>query len=133
MTFEINEAKYNPLKLSVKKIIIPKGQEEIIDRLKGCISAALIGLSKEVIYTLLVLAKREWEKANMKPLNDFRFMHVNERIKAFDSMIKTFIVHLNSVLISPLEESQQAFLRKNALTNYKDILETEGYVVTYEI
>ncbi|MHA1303127.1 MAG: hypothetical protein ACTSQE_05050 [Candidatus Heimdallarchaeaceae archaeon] len=132
-SFEIDQAKMNPLKIAARKIMLPKGQDEILDKLRGSISAAMIGLSKEVIHCIMLIAKREWEKTHMRQLNDFRFMHVNERIAAFDEMLKTFVAQLNTVLVRPLDESEIEFMRKNVLTNYKDLLETEGYVVSYEI
>ncbi len=122
----------NKYTLMARKIIVPKNQEEIITVLRGSLSAALIGLNKATVHTLFIIAKREWEKSSMKPLNDFRFIHVNDRLNYFDEIVKIFLAHLNSVLKIPLSDNEQYEIRKSAIMYYKELLENEGYEVTYK-
>ena len=85
-----------------------------------------------MIYTILLKTTREWEIEEKQRLNNFKFIHVNERMKAFDKIFSYFITTLNDLLFEAVDEQTTNFLRKATLTNYKDVLEAEGYVVSFQ-
>ena len=110
-----------------------KGQQEILDKLVDCMYTVLPNIEKETLRTLMTVASREWEMLTKRPINEFRFIHVNERMKAFSEISTIFMAKLGETLIDPIDENTMQFLRNSALKNYKDFLEAEGYEVTYEI
>lgn len=131
--FEINAGKLNALKLSARKIILTKSQQEVVDQLVDCTATVLPNIDRDTIALLLKVACREWEILMKKPINDFRFIHVNERMKGFSEIFSIFLAKLGEILVDPLDENTMKYLKTSVLKNYKDFLEAEGYVVTYEI
>ncbi|MHA1408611.1 MAG: hypothetical protein ACTSSG_14695 [Candidatus Heimdallarchaeaceae archaeon] len=103
--FELDQGKVNTLKINLRKRVLNKVQSEILDR--------------------------DWEMERKLLLNDFRFMHVNDRIKEFDYIFAYFIKRLRETLTYELDDETVDFLRKSVLTNYRDFLGSEGYVVDY--
>ncbi|MBY9001451.1 MAG: hypothetical protein KGD64_11075 [Candidatus Heimdallarchaeota archaeon] len=133
ITFELDQDKLNAALISSRKIMLNKGQIEVLEKLHDCIHTALPSLSENVIELLMKTSCRDWEKEYVRPINDFRFIHVNERMAAFYQIFMFFIRRINDLLITPLDTSTVIFLRNASLINFKDFLEAEGYVVTYEI
>lgn len=131
--FKFDQGKLNAIKIAARKIILNKGQQEILDKLVDCMHTVLPNIDKETLRTLMTVASREWEMLTKRPINEFRFIHVNERMKAFSEIFTMFMAKLGETLITPIDESTMKFLRNSALKNYKDFLEAEGYEVTYEI
>jgi hypothetical protein len=131
VTFELDEGKVNAVKISIRKRILNKKQTEIIDIFTDCIFNAMPSISRETLRAILILSTRDWEMNRALPLNDFNFMHVNDRIKEFDNIYGFFIARIKDLLIDELDEEIIDFLRKASLTNYRDFLGSEGYVVDY--
>ena len=129
--FELNEGKVNALKISVRKRILNKVQTEIIENFTNCIYNALPSIERDTLKNIVIVATRDWEMARVLPLNDFNFMHVNDRIKEFDNIYGLFISRLQDILIEQLDDETVDFLRKAVLTCYRDFLGSEGYVVDY--
>jgi hypothetical protein len=131
VTFELDEGKVNAVKISIRKRILNKKQTEIIDIFTDCIFNAMPSISREILRAILILSSRDWEMNRALPLNDFNFMHVNDRIKEFDNIYGFFIARIKDLLLEELDEETIDFLRKASLTNYRDFLGSEGYVVDY--
>jgi len=133
ISFEIDQGKLNGALISARKIMLNKGQIEILEKIQDCIHTAMPSLSKTTIEALLKAACRDWEKEYVRPINDFRFIHVNERMAAFYQIFMFFIRRFNDLLVTPLDAPTVVFLRNSSLIFFKDFLEAEGYVVNYEI
>ncbi len=131
VTFELDEGKVNAVKISIRKRILNKKQTEIIDIFTDCVLNAMPSISRETLRAVLILSTRDWEMNRALPLNDFNFMHVNDRIKEFDNIYGFFIARMKDLLIDELDEEIIDFLRKASLTSYRDFLGSEGYVVDY--
>jgi len=129
--FELNQGKVNALKISVRKRILNKVQTEIIENFTNCIYNALPSIEREILKNIIIFATRDWEMDKVLPLNDFNFMHVNDRIKEFDSIYGFVIKRLQDILVEELDDETIDFLRKAVLTCYRDFLGSEGYVVDY--
>jgi hypothetical protein len=129
--FELDEGKVNAVKISIRKRILNKKQTEIIDTFADCLYNAMPSIVRETIRAILILATRDWEMNRALPLNDFNFMHVNDRIKEFDSIYGFFIARIQNILLEELDEELVDFIRKASLTNYRDFLGSEGYEVDY--
>lgn len=129
--FELVEGKVNAVKISIRKRILNKKQTEIIDIFTDCVFNAMPSIARETLRAILICATRDWEMNRALPLNDFNFMHVNERIKEFDNIYGFFIGRIQDLLVEELDEETIDFLRKASLTNYRDFLGSEGYVVDY--
>ena len=131
--FDCDLEKVNILKISTRNLIPDKVKADILTRLTECVLTAIPLLNRDLIYTILLKASREWEIEEKQRLNNFKFIHVNERMKAFDKIFIYFVTSLNDLLFETVDEQTTSFLRNAALTNYKDVLEAEGYVVSYQI
>lgn len=131
VSFELDEGKVNAVKISIRKRILNKKQTEIIDIFTDCVFNAMPSISRETLRALLILSTRDWEMNRALPLNDFNFMHVNDRIKEFDNIYGFFIGRIKDLLIEELDDEIIDFLRKASLTSYRDFLGSEGYVVDY--
>ena len=131
ITFELDQGKTNAAIIGSRKIMLNKGQAEIFEKLLDCVFNALPSVNKSTLESVLKLSCRDWEKENVKPLNEFRFIHANKRMKAFDEILIIFFLRFRELLAQPLTAETVAFLRNATLTNYKDFLEAEGYVVDY--
>lgn len=129
--FELKQDKVNSVLISSRKIMLNKGQLEILEMLIGCVTTAMPSIEQGTIEALMRNACRDWEKQTVRPINEFRFIHANERMKSFDEIFSYYVARLNDVLVEQLSEEVVDFLRNAALTNYKDYLEAEGYVVDY--
>ena len=129
--FELDQGKVNSLKISLRKRILNKVQIEILDTFTDCVFNAMPSIEKETIKAILSTASRDWEIERKLRLNDFKFIHVNERIKEFDFIFAYYISRLREVLISGIDDETIDFLRKAVLTNYRDFLGSEGYEVDY--
>lgn len=132
VNFTLNETKVNSLKISLRKIFLDKSKTEVLDTLEKVILAAIDGIDNDIIHTVLVISARKWEKMTVKPINSFRFMHADDRMKAFDQIIGLFIAALGDIILEQPEQELSSKIRKVLLTNYKEYLEDEGYVVTYK-
>ncbi len=132
VNFTLDETKVNSLKISLRKIIFDKSKTEVLDTLEKVILESIDGINNQIIHTVLVVSAREWEKMTVKPINSFRFMHADDRMKAFDQIIGLFIAALGDIIIEQPEQELSSKIRKTILTNYKDYLESEGYVVNYK-
>lgn len=133
VTFELDQGKLNSALIRSRKIMLNKGQIEVLEKLQDCITTAMPSISKNVVDSLMKVACRDWEKEYVRPVNDFRFIHVDERMAAFYQIFMFFIRRLNDLLIVPLDAATVIFLRNACLINFRDFLEAEGYVVNYEI
>ena len=131
ISFELEQGKLNAIIIKSRKIMLNKGQLEIFEKLLECVMNAMPSTNRTGIETVLKKTCREWEIEKGRPINEFRFIHANERMKAFDEIFSYYVARLNDVLVVQLSEEVVAFLRNAALTNYKDYLEAEGYVVDY--
>ncbi len=131
ITFELDQGKTNAALISSRKIMLNKGQVEIFEKLLDCLFNAMPSLNKGTLDAILKLSCREWEKEKVKPINEFRFIHANERMKAFDEILVQFFLRFREILADSLNAETVSFLRNAALTNYKDFLEAEGYVVDF--
>ena len=129
--FELEQGKVNSVLISSRKIMLNKGQLEVLEKLIGCVTTAMPSIEQGTIEALMKNACRDWEKQTVRPINEFRFIHANERMKSFDEIFSYYVARLNNVLVEQLSEEVTAFLRSVVLTNYKDYLEAEGYVVDY--
>lgn len=132
VTFELDQGKINSVLVSSRKIMLNKGQVEIFEKLFDCVYNTMPSINKQTIEAILKLSCRDWEKEKVKPINEFRFIHANERMKAFDEIIIQFFLRFREILVDSLDAETVAFLRNAILTNYKDFLEAEGYVVDYK-
>jgi len=130
--FDCDQEKVNILKISTRNLIPDKVKADILTKLTECVLTAIPLLDRDFIYTILLKTTREWEIEEKQRLNNFKFIHVNERMKAFDKIFDFFIASLNDLLFEALDEQTANFLRKATLTNYKDVLEAEGYVVSFQ-
>ena len=133
VTFELDQGKLNAAIISSRKIMLNKGQLEVLEKLKDCIHTAMPSLGDNAVDALMKAACRDWEKEYVRPINDFRFIHVDERMAAFYQIFMFFIRRLNDLLIEQMDSHTVIFLRNSCLINFKDFLEAEGYVVTYKI
>ena len=133
VTFELDQEKLKSALISSRKIMLNKGQIEILEKLQDCIHTAMPNLSESVIEALMKVACRDWEKEYVRPINDFRFIHFDERMAAFYQIFMFFIRRINDLLITSLDAPTVVFLRNASLIFFKDFLEAEGYVVNYEI
>ena len=133
VTFELDQEKLNSALISSRKIMLNKGQIEILEKLRDCIHTAMPSLGENIIEALMKAACRDWEKEYVRPINDFRFIHVDERMAAFYQIFMFFIRRFNDLLITSLDAQTVVFLRNASLIFFKDFLEAEGYVVNYEI
>ena len=131
--FELDQGKVNATVLSSTKIMLNKGQLEILEKLIDCILTAMPSIAKGTIEAIMKNACRDWEKQTVRPINEFRFIHANERMKSFDEIFSFYVSRLNGILLEPLNEETADFLRSATLINYRDFLEAEGYVVDFEI
>ncbi len=131
--FDCDKDKVNILKISTRNLIPDKVKADILAKLTECVLSAIPLLDRDLIYAILLKASREWEIEERQRLNNFKFIHVNERMKAFDKIFIYFITTLNDLLFEVVDEQTTIFLRNATLTNYKDVLEAEGYVVSYQI
>ena len=129
--FELDEGKVNAVKISIRKRILNKKQTEIIDIFTDCVYNAMPSIVRETLRAILICATRDWEMNRALPLNDFNFMHVNERIKEFDSIYGFFVARIQNLLLAELDAELVDFIRKASLTNYRDFLGSEGYEVDY--
>lgn len=129
--FQLKQGKVNAIKISVRKRILNKVQIEIIEIFTSCVTTSIPIIERETIRSFLICASRDWEIDKKLFLNDFNFMHVNDRIREFDSIFEFFIARLQDALLEELTEDTIDFLRKASLTNYRDYLGSEGYVVNY--
>jgi len=129
--FELDQGKVNTLKINLRKRVLNKVQSEILENFTNCVLNAMPSIEKDTIKALLYAASRDWEMERKLLLNDFRFMHVNDRIKEFDYIFAFFIKRLRETLTYELDDETVDFLRKSVLTNYRDFLGSEGYVVDY--
>ena len=129
--FELHEGKVNAVKISIRKRILNKKQTEIIDIFTDCVYNAMPSIVRETLRAILICATRDWEMNRALPLNDFNFMHVNERIKEFDSIYGFFVARIQNLLLDELDAELVDFIRKASLTNYRDFLGSEGYEVDY--
>jgi hypothetical protein len=129
--FELDQGKVNAVIISNRKRILNKKQTEIIEIFTDCLFNAMPSISRDTLKNILICAARDWEMNRALPLNDFNFMHVNERIKEFDSIYGFFVARIQDLLLEELDEETIDFLRKASLTNYRDFLGSEGYVVDY--
>ena len=132
VTFQLDQGKVNAVLISSRKIMLNKGQVEIFEKLLDCITNILPSLNIQTLDAVLKLSCRDWEKEKVRPINEFRFIHANERMKAFDEILIQFFLRLSELLTDSLNPETVSFLRSAALTNYKDFLEAEGYVVDYQ-
>ena len=131
ISFELDQRKANAVMISSRKIMLNKGQLEIFEKLLECIMNAMPTINRSGIEAILKQSCREWEKEKVRPINEFRFIHANERMKAFDEILIKLFFTLKSSMIHPLNDETVAFLRNAILTSYKDFLEAEGYVVDF--
>ncbi len=131
ITFELDQGKTNAVLISSRKIMLNKGQVEIFEKLLDCVFNAIPSMNKGTLEALLKLSCRDWEKEKVRPINEFRFIHANERMKAFDEILVQFFLRFRELLTGSLNAETVSFLRNAILTNYKDFLEAEGYVVDY--
>lgn len=129
--FQLEQGKVNAIKISVRKRILNKVQIEIIEIFTSCVTTSIPSIERETIKAFLICATRDWEIEKKLFLNDFNFMHVNDRIREFDKIFEFFIVRLQDALLEELTVDTIDFLRKASLTNYRDYLGSEGYVVDY--
>ncbi|MHA2357471.1 MAG: hypothetical protein ACXABK_01710, partial [Candidatus Heimdallarchaeaceae archaeon] len=123
--------KINALVILARKRILNKVQTEIIENFTNCVHNALPSIERETLKNILIVATRDWEIDKVLPLNDFNFMHVNDRIKEFDNIYSFFMTRLQNILVEQLDYETIDFLRKAVLTCYRDFLGSEGYVVDY--
>ena len=133
VTFELDQGKLNSALISSRKIMLNKGQIEVLEKLQDCIRTTMPSLGENVIAALMKAACRDWEKEYVRPINDFRFIHVDERMAAFYQIFMFFIRRINDLLVTSLDAQTVVFLRNASLIHFKDFLEAEGYVVNYEI
>ena len=131
--FDCDKDKVNILKISTRNLIPDKVKADILTKLTECVLTAIPLLDRDLIYAILLKTSREWEIEEKQRLNNFKFIHVNERMKAFDKIFIYFITTLNDLLFEVVDEQTTIFLRNATLTSYKDVLEAEGYVVSYQI
>ncbi|OLS32664.1 MAG: hypothetical protein HeimAB125_06690 [Candidatus Heimdallarchaeota archaeon AB_125] len=131
ISFELDQRKANAVMISSRKIMLNKGQLEIFEKLLECIMNAMPTINRSGIEAILKHSCREWEKEKVRPINEFRFIHANERMKAFDEILIKLFFTLKKAMIHPLNDETIAFLRNAILTSYKDFLEAEGYVVDF--
>ena len=131
--FGCDKDKVNILKISTRNLIPDKVKADILTKLTECVLSAIPLLDRDMIYAILLKTSREWEIDERQRLNNFKFIHVNERMKAFDKIFSFFITTLNGLLFEAVDEQTANFLRNATLTNYKDVLEAEGYVVSFQI
>ena len=131
ISFELDQRKANAVMISSRKIMLNKGQLEIFEKLLECIMNAMPTINRSGIEAILKQSCREWEKEKVRPINEFRFIHANERMKAFDEILIKLFFTLKKAMIHPLNDETIAFLRNAILTSYKDFLEAEGYVVDF--
>ncbi len=131
--FDCDNEKVNILKISTRNLIPDKVKADILTKLTECVLTAIPLLDRDLIHSILLKTSREWEIEEKQRLNNFKFIHVNERMKAFDKIFIYFITTLNDILFEIVDEQTTIFLRNATLTNYKDVLEAEGYVVSYQI
>ncbi len=129
--FQLEQGKVNAIKISVRKRILNKVQTEIIEIFTNCVTTSIPSIERETIKAYLICATRDWEIEKKLFLNDFNFMHVNDRIREFDKIFEFFIERLQDALLEELTVDTIDFLRKASLTNYRDYLGSEGYVVDY--
>ena len=129
--FQLEQGKVNATKISVRKRILNKVQTEIIEIFTSCVTTSIPSIERETIRAYLICATRDWEMEKKLFLNDFNFMHVNDRIREFDKIFEFFIERLQDALLEELTVDTIDFLRKASLTNYRDYLGSEGYVVDY--
>lgn len=131
ISFELEQGKLNAIIIKSRKIMLNKGQLEIFEKLLECVMNAMPSTDRTGVETVLKQTCREWEKEKGRPINEFRFIHANERMKAFDEILIKFFLTLREIMIYALNAETVAFLRNAILTSYKDFLEAEGYVVDY--
>ncbi|MHA1197966.1 MAG: hypothetical protein ACTSQF_01230 [Candidatus Heimdallarchaeaceae archaeon] len=131
ISFGLDQGKINTSLVNSRKIMLNKGQIEIFEKLFDCIFNAMPSVNKTTLDAVLKLSCRDWEKEKVRPINEFRFIHANERMKAFDEILVQFFLRFRELLIDSLNAETVSFLRNAALTNYKDFLEAEGYVVDF--
>ena len=131
VTFQLDQGKTNAALIGSRKIMLNKGQVEIFEKLLDCVFNAMPSVNKGTLDAVLKLACRDWEKEKVRPINEFRFIHANERMKAFDEILVQFFLRFREILADSLNAETVSFLRNASLTNYKDFLEAEGYVVDY--
>ena len=129
--FQLEQGKVNAAKISVRKRILNKVQIGIVDIFTSCVTTSIPSIERETIRAFLICATRDWEIEKKLFLNDFNFMHVNDRIREFDKIFEFFIERLQDALLEELTVDTIDFLRKASLTNYRDYLGSEGYVVDY--
>ena len=131
VTFELDQGKVNAALIGSRKIMLNKGQIEIFEQLLDCVFNAMPSVNKSTLEAVLKLSCRDWEKEKVRPINEFRFIHANERMKAFDEILVQYFLRFREILADSLNAETVSFLRNAALTNFKDFLEAEGYVVDY--
>jgi hypothetical protein len=132
ITFELDQGKTNAVLIGSRKIMLNKGQVEIFEKLLACLFNAMPSVNKSTLDAILKMSCRDWEKEKVRPINEFRFIHANERMKAFDEILVIFFLRFRDLMIDSLNAETVSFLRNAALTNFKDFLEAEGYVVDYQ-
>jgi len=131
ISFELDQGKTNKVLISSRKIMLNKGQLEIFEKLLECIMHAMPNTNRTGIEAILKQSCREWEIEKVRPINEFRFIHANERMKAFEEILILFFLSLRNAMVHPLNAETVSFLRNAILKSYKDFLEAEGYVVDY--
>ena len=131
INFELEQGKLNVITIKSRKIMLNKGQLEIFEKLLECVMNAMPTTNRTGIETVLKQTCREWEKEQGRPINEFRFIHANERMKAFNEILIKFFLTLGEIMIHSLNAETVAFLKSAILSSYKDFLEAEGYVVDY--
>lgn len=131
VTFELDQGKTNAVLIGSRKIMLNKGQVEIFEQLLACVFNAMPSVNKGTLDAVLKLSCRDWEKEKVRPINEFRFIHANERMKSFDEILVQFFLRFREILSGSLDAETVSFLRNAVLTNYKDFLEAEGYVVDF--
>ena len=62
VTFELDQEKLNGALISSRKIMLNKGQIEILEKLQDCIHTAMPSLGENTIEALMKAACRDWEK-----------------------------------------------------------------------
>ena len=95
VTFELDQGKLNTALISSRKIMLNKGQIEVLEKLQDCIHTAMPSIQMNVIEALMKAACRDWEKEYVRPVNDFRFIHVDERMAAFYQIFMFFIINID--------------------------------------
>lgn len=125
--YEINQTEYNKIKMQIRKIILSKTKKKALELFMGYTLSTLPFIKRELLWDVLVLASRDWEKINKKRLADLLYANPIDRIEGFREILRICFDYLNKCVDNKITTVEE--LIEIVILNYKTMLEYEGYSV----